>query len=135
VAAGLHGALRFKKKSTSPLKKLARRKFRGFPVATLAFYGPDDQFASKVAVGIIAEEGAPPMMLRLWSEGPDVRFDPSIAKQIADHLASHGVKSVSSVEQIIGCPHEEGIDYPDGEVCPQCPYWAHRNRFTGELLE
>ncbi len=36
---------------------------------------------------------------------------------------------------IIGCPHEEGIDYPDGEVCPQCPFWARRDRFTGELLQ
>lgn len=26
---------------------------------------------------------------------------------------------------------EEGIDYPDGEACPQCPYWAGRDRFSG----
>jgi len=24
---------------------------------------------------------------------------------------------------IIGCPHEEGIDFPVGEGCPYCPFW------------
>jgi hypothetical protein len=33
-----------------------------------------------------------------------------------------------------GCPHEEGIDYPEGEPCPQCPFWTHRDRWTGKLL-
>jgi hypothetical protein len=36
-------------------------------------------------------------------------------------------------DKIIGCPHEEGIDYPDGEQCPVCPYWAGRDRWTGAL--
>ena len=127
--------MRFKRKSDSPLKKKTRRGFRGYPVATIAFYGPDNQFASKVAVGIVVAEGAAPMMVRWWTEGQDVRYDQAIAAQIAEFLKNHGVKSVSSVPAIIGCPHEEGVDYPDGEVCPQCPFWAHRDRFTGELLQ
>ena len=32
------------------------------------------------------------------------------------------------IEEIYGCPHEEGQDYPLGEVCPACPFWAHRRR-------
>ena len=32
------------------------------------------------------------------------------------------------MEEIFGCPHEEGIDYPVGEECPECPYWANRPR-------
>ncbi|SJM33792.1 hypothetical protein [Mesorhizobium delmotii] len=28
---------------------------------------------------------------------------------------------------------EEGIDYPEGSTCPDCPYWARRDRWTGEL--
>ena len=24
--------------------------------------------------------------------------------------------------RLIGCPHEEGIDYPEGHSCPHCPY-------------
>jgi hypothetical protein len=27
---------------------------------------------------------------------------------------------------------EEGIDYPEGSKCPECPFWADRDRFTGE---
>lgn len=33
------------------LKKKAKAGFRGYPAGTVAFYGPDDQRASKVAVG------------------------------------------------------------------------------------
>ena len=32
--------------------------FCGYPVATVAFYGPDDTRATKVSVGIVAHEGA-----------------------------------------------------------------------------
>jgi hypothetical protein len=32
---------------------------------------------------------------------------------------------------MLGCPHEEGIDYPEGEACPECPYWAGRDRPIG----
>ena len=34
----------------------------------------------------------------------------------------------------LGCPHEEGVDYPEGQICPQCPFWAHRDRWTGEVM-
>jgi hypothetical protein len=66
------------------LPKKAERGFHGYPIATIAFYGPTDKLATKVADGII------------------------------------------------GCPHEEGVDYPEGKYCPQCPYWAGRDRWTKE---
>lgn len=44
-----------------------------------------------------------------------------------------GVKTVAMADRIIGCPHEEGIDY-EGPTCPRCPYWAGRDRWTGEML-
>jgi hypothetical protein len=50
-------------------------------------------------------------------------------------IQRYGASSVVMTDRIIGCPHEEGIDYPDGEVCPQCPFWAHRDRWTGETVE
>lgn len=40
----------------SPLQKKARKSFQGYPVATIAYYGPDDRHATKVAVGIVKEE-------------------------------------------------------------------------------
>jgi hypothetical protein len=127
---------RFKIKSQSPLKKGARRGFRGYPVATVAFYGPDDTRVSKVAVGIVASEGAGADPLERWfSEDGDMRKDPAIGRQILEFTQQHGAKTVVVTDGIIGCPHEEGIDYPDGEVCPACPFWAHRDRWTGETIQ
>ncbi len=118
------------------LRKKTRRGFRGYPAATVAFYGPTADFASKVAVGIVAADGADPDPLeRIFSQEADVRFDPKIGEQILALLAAHGVRSVAMMDRIIGCPHEEGIDYPDGAVCPQCPYWAGRDRWIDKLVE
>ena len=118
-----------------PLKWLEKKSkwFRGYPVGTIAFYGPDNQRASKVAVGVIAAEDAEPFDLRRWfSEIHDVREDTRIGEEIAEFLRGHGVRSVAMKHQIIGCPHEEGIDYPDGETCPKCPFWAGRDRWAEE---
>jgi hypothetical protein len=128
--------MRFKKRSNSPLKKKIRRGFRGYPVATVAFYGPDNERASKVAVCVVIEEGTEPAAIHRWfSEEGDVRADLAIGGEILQFLQSHGVLSVIATDGILGCPHEEGIDYPDGQVCPQCPFWAHRNRWTGEIIQ
>jgi len=117
------------------LQRKARAGFRGYPVATVAYYGPDDKFASKVAVGIVLEEGGEAAFLERWfSQGEDVRTDPRIGRQIVDFIDRHGAKSVGMMDRIIGCPHEEGKDYPLGENCPQCPYWANRDRWTGEQM-
>jgi hypothetical protein len=127
--------MRFKRRSTSPLAKKARRGFRGYPVATIAFYGPDNTRASKVAIGIVRAEGADPEMTRLFTDEGDIRKDIEIGGQILKLLDLHGVQSVIVKQEIFGCLHEEGIDYPVGEVCPQCPFWAHRDRDTGELIQ
>jgi hypothetical protein len=42
---------------------------------------------------------------------------------------------VAAFDRIIGCPHEEGIDYPEGEICMKCPFWAHRDRWSGEIVQ
>jgi len=121
--------VRFKRKSDSPLKKKARRGFHGYPVATIAFYGPDDKRASKVAVGILHAVDAEPAALERWfAEEGDVRTDPAIGANILRFVQDHGAKSVLMTDGIIGCPHEEGIDYPEGQVCPRCPFWAVQPR-------
>lgn len=127
--------VRVKFKRQSLLKKKARRGFQGYPLATVAFYGPDDRHATKVAVGIVVTEGAEPDALERWfSEDTDVRTDPTIGDEVLKFTEAHGVKSIVMADRIIGCPHEEGIDYPDGQVCPQCPFWAHRDRWSGDVL-
>jgi hypothetical protein len=127
---------KIKRRPSSPLQKKVHRRFRGYPVATVAFYGPDDQIASKVAVSIVPAEGAKPGVLERWfSEEHDVRNDPAIERQIVSFIQQHQAKSVVITDRIIGCPHEEGIDYPEGETCPQCPFWRHRDRWTGEIVQ
>ena len=114
------------------LRKKAKQGMRGYPVGTIAFYGPDDRRASKVAVSVIRFEGAEPDLRRWFSEAGDVRSDPLILSQMAAHLRQASVHSVVMVDRIIGCPHEEGVDYPMGQPCPQCTFWNGRDRWTGE---
>ncbi len=109
--------------------------FRGYPAATVAFYGPDDRRATKVAVAIIPSEDAPATLLERWfSETTDVRTDPEITQAILGFIERQGAKSVLVADRILGCPHEEGIDYPDGEKCPRCPFWASHDRWSGKAV-
>ncbi len=118
-----------------PLTKKSNRGFRGFPVATVAFYGPDDRRASKVAVGILPADGAELTALERWfSETGDVRDDADVSAAIAGFVKRNAVKTVVMADRIIGCPHEEGVDYPEGQTCPDCPFWADRDRWSGNVL-
>ena len=123
-------------KSSSPwLRRKAKQGFRGYPLATIAFYGPTATVATKVVVSIVRDAGHDPDPLQRWfSEDTDVRNDEAIAEQILAFLKEHGTKSVIATDGLIGCPHEEGTDYPEGTACPQCPYWAGRDRFSGEQI-
>lgn len=123
------------KREPTRLEKKAKRGHRGYPMATVAFYGSDASRASKVAVGIIPSENAAASVLQRWtSETSDVRRDPGIGNQILAFIGEQGARTVVLSPGIIGCPHEEGVDYPEGEVCPACPYWIGRDRWAGEEL-
>jgi len=125
-----------KRRPRSPLEKRARRGFRGYPVATVAFYGPTDEFASKAVVGIVAGEEAEADPLRRWfSDHEDVRRDAAIGDEILSFIEEHGAKTVAMPDRIIGCPHEEGVDYPTGQACPECPFWANRDRWSGDVIQ
>lgn len=123
--------------SESPINRLkarAKQGMQGYPVATLAFYGPDDQRASKVAVGIIDGNESLVAMERWYSPSLDARFNPGLARKILKFIEQNQAVSVVMSENILGCPHEEGMDYPSGESCPHCPFWANRDRWTGRLF-
>jgi hypothetical protein len=116
------------------LSKKAKKGFRGYPVGTIAFYGPDDRRASKLVVSIVEAEDAEPSEMGKWSAGDgDVRDAPEVIEQAMAFLEQHGVRSVAMPDRVIGCPHEEGIDY-EGPTCPHCPFWANRDRWTGEVV-
>jgi len=116
--------------------KLAKKRQkgpRGYPVATVAYYGPDDRRASKVSVGIILEADADVAELERWtSETTDVRNDPAILEAVVRFIEQHGAKTVVGLDRIIGCPHEEGIDYPEGQACPVCVFWKGRDCWKEE---
>lgn len=116
------------------LSKSTMKGFRGYPIATIAFYGPDDKKATKAVVGIIFHEDAEPEEMKKWYSDRDVRSEKSILTDIKNFIASHGAQSVVMPQRIIGCPHEEGIDYPEGQECPLCPFWKGRDRWTGERI-
>ena len=116
------------------LRKKARKGLRGWPIATVAFYGPNLSQATKAAVGIVPSENAEAEELRAWKvDHGDIRSDPAIASEILEFLEEHQVRSVAISDGIIGCPHQEGIDY-EGEWCPICVFWHGRDRFTGQSL-
>ena len=92
-----------------------------FPIGTIAYYGPDDKTTTKIVAGVIKEEGAEPIIKRWMATG--VATDPKIQNEIDRFLKKHGVTRVGMSAGNMGCPHEEGEDFPVGGDCPFCPYW------------
>jgi hypothetical protein len=120
-----------------PMKRFSqsRSAVRGrYPLATIAAYGPDTTLATKLVVSVIERPGQDdPTAMRSWTTAEvDVRHDPTIAADVDDFIRHHHAKRTASADRILGCPHEEGIDYPMGRTCPRCPFWAAIDRFTHE---
>ena len=121
-------------KNKKQLTKRARKGAKGYPLATVAFYGPTNTIATKLVCGIVKTDGAEAEPMKKWFSEKDIQKSEKILGEVLSFIENNEVKSVGMVEEIIGCPHEEGIDYPDGESCPECGYWKGRDRFTHELL-
>ena len=127
--------MKSKNSSRKKINKKASKGFRGYPIATMACYGPDDKRASKIVVGIVTREYADPDVLKKWySDKDDVRLDFKIQHEILDFIDQQKVKSVVFADGIMGCPHEEGIDYPIGKKCPKCPFWSRQDSFSDETI-
>jgi hypothetical protein len=92
-----------------------------YPIGTVALYGPDDKTTTKIVAGVILRDGAEAILKR-WV-ATDVTTNPKVQQEMKDFLAQHGVKSVAMSQGNMGCPHEEGEDFPQGEDCPFCPFW------------
>lgn len=118
---------------TSISRQRSRRSAQ-YPLASIAPYGPDNTFATKLVVSVLERPGQrEPAAMRTWTtHAVDVRHDPTIAAGVADFLREYGVKHTVTSDRIMGCPHQEGIDYPMGRNCPRCPFWAGIDRFTHE---
>jgi hypothetical protein len=92
-----------------------------YPLGTVALYGPDDKTTTKIAAGVILRDGAEPIMKR-WV-ATDVTTNPKVQQELKEFFLQHGVKQVAVTQGNMGCPHEEGEDFPHGEDCPFCPFW------------
>ena len=104
-----------------------------FPLGTVMIYGPTSTHATKYAAAVFAAPDTKPVALKRWfvSAG-DIRRDKSVAKEISAFFAASGTRHTIVSDRISGCPHEEGVDYPLGSVCPDCPFWAETDRFSHE---
>ena len=87
----------------------------------MALYGPDDKTTTKIAVGVILHDRAEPILKR-WV-ATDVMTNPKVQQEMKDFFLQHGIKSVAMSQGNLGCPHEEGEDFPLGQDCPFCPFW------------
>ena len=92
-----------------------------YPIGTMALYGPNDAITTKIVAGVIERDGADPILER-WM-GTNITDSPKVKRQIQEFFQQHGVKSMVATDRNIGCPHEEGEDFPRGEDCPFCPFW------------
>ncbi len=118
--------------TSNPIGKKARRPNRGFPAVTVAYYGPDGSSATKAVASFVAVEGVEVSVVeRFFSESLDARISPQVTAGVLKFINDHKPRSVVATPKLLGCPHEEGIDYPEGSTCPRCPYWADKNRWEG----
>jgi hypothetical protein len=92
-----------------------------YPLATITYHGPGPNQATKIVVGIIRTKEQMPI-IQSWT-GPDIADDVESAREISLFLKEHNVSRVLTSEWVLSCPHEEGVDYPAGQACPQCPDW------------
>lgn len=126
-------AMKLKRKKHA-LEKKAKNGFKGYPVGTVAFYGPDNKKATKIAAGIVLGENEEPFAMKKWFSEKEIRRQREVLDEVLSFFSEHGVRSVVMSPKILGCPHEEGIDYPDGEYCPECLFWKNKDRFTDETI-
>ena len=93
-----------------------------YPIGTVALYGPDDKTTTKIAAGVITSPNAEPIIER-WV-ATDVTTSPKVQREIKEFFDEAWGQVRRCSEGNMGCPHEEGEDFPDGEDCPFCPFWA-----------
>jgi hypothetical protein len=107
------------------LERRAQKGFQGYPLGIIAFYGINDSIANKAVIGIIKEAGGSPESIRKWNfEGGDLRKDVPTIKELFRYIEAHHVISVALAPGIYYCPHEPGVDFPEGESCPRCAFWS-----------
>jgi SEC-C motif len=103
------------------VEEYRQREADNYPLATAIRYGPDDKTATKLVAAVFAYDGAEPILERWVSS--DIDSNAKVHAEFQAFIKKHGVRRVVAAPEIMGCPHEEGEDFPDGADCPFCPFW------------
>mgnify|MGYP000139971920 CR=1 FL=1 len=109
---------------TGEFERAESPRLQHYPIGTVAMYGPDDKTTTKLAAGVILHADADPIIMR-WV-ATDVTTNPKIQQEIKNFFLQHDVKQVAMSQGNMGCPHEEGADFPEGGDCPFCPFWIEK---------
>ena len=91
----------------------------------------NDERATKAVLGIYLREGEESTLYRYFGEDKDIGFGLGVRQSVLAQIKKFEVRSLIMMEAVFGCPHEEAIDYPEGEACPQCPFWKGQGRYAG----
>ena len=68
------------------ISKKVKKGFQGYPIVTIAYYGPNKKTASKVAVGVIENEDGEAEVQQFFSD-QDVRNDENILESVVQILS------------------------------------------------
>ena len=109
------------------LRKKARKGLRGWPIATIAFYGPNLHQATKTAVGIVPSENGEVEELRAWIvDRGDVRGDSGIAREILEFIEEHQVRSIAIRTSKESITRASGVRFAS--------FGNGRDRFAGQRV-
>ena len=108
-----------------------RQELRKYPLGVITCYGFDDTTTTKITATVFAAPDDDAGRARSWM-GSNIVHSPEMQGEVAEFVVTHGVKTVVMSYGNVGCPHEEGLDYPTGEDCPFCPFWEGKQGNRGE---
>ena len=109
------------RKLLEQLRKILRDRSK-FPIGILTYFGPDNKTITKI-VGLVIKGPDIEPRLRSWSQ-PGVVSDPIVVAEIGSYFLENKTVDIVMTGSVLGCPHEEGVDFPLGTDCPHCKYWS-----------
>ena len=92
-----------------------------FPLGMIVYFGPDDKTVTKI-LGIVLVDAQNDPITKQWL-GENIAENPKTISAIGNFFQKYCVSDVVMTEGVIGCPHEEGLDYPLGGECAECTFW------------
>ena len=88
------------------INKKVRKGNKGYPVATIAYYGFTNMTATKLVCGIIKNEDADVEPIKKWFSQRDIRESEKISREVLDFIGDNQVCTITKMDRIIGCPHD-----------------------------